>query len=58
MWTVVDSRSGEPATACCFLTRKGADRQIEQWRERDRKGGRPDVSHLMPFLEACQLSTR
>ena len=37
-------RDGRRATVAAFFTRESAERQIDSWREREAKGGRPDVS--------------
>lgn len=50
-WTIVDSRTGQPVTVTSFFTEEGALEQIESWRERDRRGKRPDVHDMMPYLE-------
>lgn len=43
MWTMFDGRTGVRATVAAFFTRESAERQIEAWKDRQRKGGRPDV---------------
>lgn len=52
LWSIFDRRTGERVTVVAFRTKAQAEAQIEHWRARDRKGKRPDVSHLMPHLEA------
>ena len=56
IWAIVDWRTGEHATVAKFLSRAGAMRQLAEWKERDKKGIRQDVSHLLPFLEPKLIS--
>ena len=55
MWGIYDKRNGQRVGVVTFLSKEGAESQIEEWRERDHKGKRPDVSHLMPHLEARRV---
>jgi hypothetical protein len=50
MWTIVDSRTGNQATVCGYFDEDQARRQIQEWVERDARGGRPDVHDLIPHL--------
>jgi hypothetical protein len=50
-WNVVDSRTDRLASAASWLSEDAVLRTIEGWKERDAKGGRPDVHDLIPFLE-------
>lgn len=43
-WTIVDRRDNRPVTIVSFFSRESAQDQIEEWRERHARGGRPDVS--------------
>lgn len=43
-WDIVDRDTEERATSVSFLSREGAERQIGEWKERCRRGGRPDVT--------------
>jgi hypothetical protein len=56
VWGYFDARTGARVSVTSAFTREQAERQIEEWRERDRKGKRPDIHDLMPHLEARQLS--
>lgn len=50
-WHIVDRRTGRQATVAVHSRRLG-NLQILEWRERQRRGGRPDVS-----FEAVQALT-
>lgn len=43
MWMIVDLLTGERASIASFFDRGRAEAQIEEWKERQKKGGRPDV---------------
>lgn len=54
-WHVEDSRTpGKRASMSGFFTQEQAERQIESWRKRDARGGRPDIHDLMPYLIAVE----
>jgi hypothetical protein len=42
LWTIYDS-DGKRATIAAFFTKETAEEELEYWREREAKGGRPDV---------------
>jgi hypothetical protein len=55
VWHIEDGR--EPGKRCgiaSYPTREYAERMIEAWRDRDRRGGRPDIHELMPHLIAVE----
>lgn len=43
-WAIFDSRTGERVTVAAFLTEASAQATLEDWRRREARGGRPDVS--------------
>ena len=54
-WHIEDSREpGKRAGIASYPSREFAERMIEGWRERDRRGGRPDIHELMPYLVAVE----
>ena len=56
-WALYDSRTGRRVgMASAGFTRFQAERRIEELRDRDRRGGRPDIHDLMPHLAAVQLT--
>ena len=57
-WKIVDNRTGRRAGIACYLTREQAERQIQTWRDRDARGGRPDIHDLIPFLAPAQEDER
>jgi hypothetical protein len=54
LWTIVDSRTGQPVTISSYPSQASAERQIAAWRQRDARGGRPDIHESMPYLMAQQ----
>jgi len=54
VWTVADSRTGRPVTITSYPSHASAERQIERWRQRDAKGGRPDLHDTLPYLVPYQ----
>lgn len=56
IWTIADSRTGERATVMTYPNRASAERQIEAWRERDRRGRRTDVHEMMPYLVPLRVN--
>jgi hypothetical protein len=51
-WVAVDNRTGRRVGMSSIgFTLEQAERTIEGWRERDRRGGRPDLHVLLPYLE-------
>lgn len=49
-WVIVDSRTGQRASVSGFHSEASAQRQIDEWRARDVRGGRPDCHEQMPYL--------
>lgn len=45
-WRIFMPHSLEPATVASFLTEDQAREQIEAWKVRAAKGGRPDLAHV------------
>lgn len=54
-WGIVDTRTGRRVSVVTFFTREHAEATIQHWRERDAKGGRPDVHDLMPYLAPSRV---
>lgn len=54
-WGWRDKRTGEPVSMSSTFTQEQAERELEGWRERDRKGGRPDLHELMPYVEVYRI---
>ena len=50
-WTIVDSRTDQRVTVASFLSEENALSQIEGWKERDKKGIRPDCHESLPYLK-------
>lgn len=54
-WHIEDGRTpGKRAGVASYPSRESAERTIEGWRERDRRGGRQDIHELMPYLVAVE----
>lgn len=54
-WHIEDSRTpGKRVGIASYPSREIAEDQIAAWRERDRRGGRPDIHELMPYLVAVE----
>jgi hypothetical protein len=49
-WRIVDSRTDRPVSICSYNTREQAEREIEFYRDRDARGGRPDCHEFIPYL--------
>ena len=43
-WTVMNTRTGRRATIVSYRSRAWAELEVLAWRERQRRGGRPDIS--------------
>lgn len=43
-YRIIDSRSRKPVSMGTWLTRESADEEIEGWKRRRAKGGRPDIT--------------
>lgn len=54
-WGWRDSRDGTPVSITSVFTKEQAERQLEEWRERDAAGGRPGLHELMPFIEVYRI---
>jgi hypothetical protein len=55
VWGWRDARTGERVSVSVCRTREYAERELEGWRARDRRGKRPDLHELMPFLETFRI---
>lgn len=55
LWIVVDRRTGKRVTSVSFFSQEQADKQIEAWIERDKKGKRQDIHDIIPFLQSKQV---
>lgn len=51
-WSVFDRRTGQQVTVAVFRTEASAQRTLNDWRRREVKGGRPDVT--TEFLYVAQ----
>ena len=52
LWEAYDTRSGKSVSMSVYNTEEQVLQAIEAWRARDRRGGRPDIHDLMPYLGA------
>ena len=52
LWEAYDTRSGKSVGMAVYNTQEQVEAAIEGWRARDRRGGRPDIHDLMPYLGA------
>lgn len=49
---IIDSRSGKPVSMGTWLSRESAEVEIEEWKRRRAKGGRPDITQdLLDHME-------
>jgi hypothetical protein len=55
-WETYDVRNGMNTGMGSFSSQAAAESQIDRWRIRDRRGGRPDIQALMPHLAARPVS--
>jgi hypothetical protein len=54
-WHIEDSRTpGKRAGIASYPSFLSAAATIEAWRQRDARGGRPDIHELMPYLVAIE----
>ena len=44
IYRIIDSRTGRAASVEAYLRRKTAELRVLEWRDRQRRGGRPDLS--------------
>jgi hypothetical protein len=51
-WETYDVRNSKDTGLGSFSSQEAAESQIERWKIRDRRGGRPDIRGLMPHLAA------
>ena len=52
-YRIIDGRTGRPATVVHFGIRRIAELTVLEWRDRQRRGGRPDVS--FESVQACRV---
>lgn len=57
LWVIADSRNNKPLGVASYATKEFAERQIEGFRLRDGKGGRPELHGLIPFMVAVRESS-
>lgn len=43
LWRIVDE-NGVSVSVAAFLSRENAERTLEEWRQREARGSRPDVT--------------
>lgn len=55
VWGWRDARTGQRVSVSSTFSREGAERQLDEWRARDRRGKRPDLHELMPHLEVYRI---
>lgn len=55
IWGWRDRRTGKRVSVTSTPSRESAEQQLEHWRERDRRGKRPDLHDLMPHLEVYRI---
>lgn len=55
VWGWRDRRNGARVSMTSTVTREQAESELENWRIRDRRGGRPDLHDLMPFVEVFRI---
>lgn len=55
VWGWRDRRTGERVSQSACNSREYAERELEYWWERDRRGGRPDLHELMPHVEVFRI---
>jgi uncharacterized damage-inducible protein DinB len=54
-WGWRDRRTGRRVSTSSTYTREQAERELEAWRRRDAKGGRPDLREILPHVEVYQI---
>jgi len=58
-WAFYDRRTGERCgMAVAGTTREWAEKELAGLRERDAKGGRPDMRDLIPHLDIVELTAQ
>ena len=50
LWRIIDTRTDEPCSVVSYYSKERAEEQVEYYRRRDAKGGRPDIHDLIPYL--------
>ena len=55
IWGWRDARTGRRVSITSTRTREQAERQLEEWHARDRRGKRPDLHDLMPYIEVYRI---
>lgn len=55
-WHLEDSRTHRRVSIMSYPSKESADRQIQGYRDRDAKGGRPDIHDLIPYIVAVEGS--
>lgn len=56
LWGWVDGRTGRRVSITSAPTREQAEAQLAAWLERDRRGGRPDLRDVMPYVIVVRLN--
>ena len=54
-WGWRDKRTGKRVSQSATFTREQAERELEGWLARDRRGGRPDLHDTMPYVEVYRI---
>lgn len=55
IWGWRDRRTGQRVSRQSTYARDSAQRQLDSWIERDRRGGRPDLHELLPHVEVYRI---
>lgn len=55
IWGWRDRRTGQRVSVSSTFTREQAERELEGWWARDRRGKRPDLHDVMPHIEVFRI---
>jgi hypothetical protein len=54
-WKVTDSRTGSALGMSSYPTKESCEKAIEGFIARDKRGGRPDIHEIIPFMVAVRF---
>jgi hypothetical protein len=54
-WGWIDTRTGQRVSVTSVPTREQAEATLARWVARDRRGGRPDLHGLIPYLAVVPM---
>lgn len=57
-WILIDSRTDKRCQMACYLNEAQARAAIAGYVDRDKRGGRPDISHLVPYMDTRLIEDR